>query len=1350
MGETVEIKERNSSIPSCAPMNGNGAGVVENTAPLSFAQQQIWLHAQLVPEVPIYNEPVTIHRRGRLDVAALERTLTEIIRRHEAWRTVFTLVNGEPVQTILPPTPFSLRTIDLRELPPSERETEAKRLAAEDSLQLFKLAEGPLFRALLVHLSDVEHRLILTLHHIIFDGYSIYRVLLPELATIYDAFANGQASPLPELPTQYRAYAAWEREWLLSSGQLSTQIAYWRKQLGGDLPVQQLPSDRQRPAVQSFRGAIHPVVVPKDVSDALKLLSRREGATLFMGLISAFAVLLHRYSFADDLPIGTVSSGRKRSELESLLGYFLNLVVLRNDLSGDPTFRQLVRRTREVALDALSNDDAPFTNVVSELHPNRSLSFNPLFQVLLTLEPPVPDTQGGWTVALTQSEVDTGYSKLDLCLELDERPAGLVGRFKYSTDLFDSATIVRMGEHFIALLRNIVANPDRPISQIEMLTAAERQTICRDWNKTAAEWPADLCIHELFAKQAQRTPDAVALVDEQGPLSYRELDEHSSRLAAYLQERGVGFETPVGLFVDPSREMAICILAVLKAGGACLPLDPSYPAERHAYVLADGQVQCLLTHSRLRAQVPVNEAEVICVDSISADESFAPTLNAPRPENLAYLIYTSGSTGRPKGVQITHANLVHSTHARSIYYGSDATRFLLLSSFSFDSSLVGIFGTLCQGGTLVMTPGSVQSNLMRLATLVERHKISHLLCVPSLYSLLLEQARAGQLDSLRAVIVAGESCPREIAQRHFSCLPQTALYNEYGPTEATVWSTVYRILPSSSGDNIPIGRPIPNARIYVLDPHMNPVPVGVPGELYVGGPGVARGYRNQPAETREKFVLDAFSDKPGARLYRTGDLVRYLADGNLEFLGRLDHQVKIRGLRIELEEIEARILEHKNVRQTVVTFRQEGIGEPELIAHVVPTDPDQFDAEEIRHFLGKKLPEAMVPSAVVMLEKLPLMANGKVNRQALIAANRSGLERQFTAPENPMEALLLELWQEVLGKKGFGVTENFFDLGGHSLLIAKLLLRIEQHFGRRLSLADVFQLPTVRQLSAVLERRQEPVRHPAVVPVQPLGSKPALFWVRGGSFLLPLARRLGNDQPLLGLHLPAVDARQLAAPYTLEDIASAMIVRMREVQPSGPYYIAGLCVNGVIAYEMAQQLIAQGEEVALLGLFDAQNPAFYQDFSQEGRWRLLWKRAQTQFANLKRQSLTEFAGDRLVGIRRHLSVRYWRIHNAFHLRVNEKELQDLDTIVHPASFDYRPGPHAGGVKVVFFQSTDWPDGQYWQFHASWDGLIIGGMEVFRIPGGHESMFYEENVDALANKLKSSLSEAMRLQADAVA
>ncbi len=1074
-----------------------------NTAPLSFAQQQIWLHTQLVPEIPIYNEPVTIRRDGPLDVAVLERALTEIVRRHQAWRTTFTLVNGEPAQVILPATPVHLRLVDLTGLPSSTRELEAEKLGVAEAVLPFDLSQGPLFRALLVRFRDTEHRLFLTLHHIIFDGYSIYRVLLAELATLYRVFSEGGESPLPEPTIQYSDFSLWERDWFSRNGHLSSQLAYWRKQLGGDLPVVQLPADHPRPAVQTFRGAIHPVVLSRELADALKLLSRRERATLFMTLMASFAVLLHRYSGLEDVAIGTVSSGRKRSELEGLLGYFLNPLVLRNDLSGDPTFRELLQRTRNLTLDALSNDDAPFTEVVNELHPNRSLSFNPLFQVLLTLEPPMSETQEGWTVALTQSEIDTGISKFDLCLELDDRPSGLVGRFKYSSDLFESETVARMAGHLTTLLQSIATDPDQRISQLPVLTLPERQQICVEWNNTAAAYPSDLCLHEMFARQAERTPEAVALVDGDRQITFRELDHRSNQLAAYLQKCGVGAEIPVGLYLEPSPEMILGIMAVLKAGGACVPLDPSYPAERLAHVSEDTQFQVLLTQSHLRSQLPPEITQVVSLDSEWAQlehENADPVPSQCGPENLAYVIYTSGSTGKPKGVQITHRNLVHSTHARSLYYGTDAGRFLLLSSYAFDSSLVGIFGTLCRGGTLVLTPGPLQSNLIRLADFVEQHRVSHLLCVPSLYSLLLDQAKPAQLGSLRVAIVAGESCTPELAKRHYSQLPQTMLFNEYGPTEAAVWSTVYKCQPEQSGKLVPIGRPIPNAQIYVLDAHLNPMPVGAPGELYVGGPGVARGYLNRPAETAERFVQDPFSGNPADRLYKTGDVVRYLSSGDLELLGRQDHQVKIRGFRIELEEIEAVIAQCEEVQQVAVAIRLDESSQPRLIAYVVPSDRASLETPKIKGFLSKKLPEAMIPSDFVVLESLPLMPNGKIDRHALVLPVQGAVvSAHFEPSSNPLEAKLVKIWESVLNKQRIGVTDNFFDLGGHSLLVAKLLLRIEQRFGKRLSLANVFQAPTVRQLAAMLDGQTDSLHHPAVVPIQPLGSRPPLYWVRGGS-----------------------------------------------------------------------------------------------------------------------------------------------------------------------------------------------------------------------------------------------------------
>jgi len=1313
----------------------------ENTAPLSFAQQQVWLHAQLVPGIPIYNEPVTIRHHGSLDVAALERALTEIIRRHEAWRTTFALADGEPVQIVQPATMVFLPVVDLSDLPETRKEESARQLAHEDALRPFDLSVGPLLRALLIKLSNHEHRIFLTLHHIIFDGYSIYRVFLPELATLYAAFSQGQDCTLPGPVIQYSDFALGEREHWSRNGHLPKQLAYWRRQLGGNLPVLPLPSDYPRPAVQSFRGATQPVAFSRDLADALKLLSRREGATLFMTLLTAFAVLLHRYSSSEDVVIGTVSSGRKRTEFERLLGYFLNPVVLRNDLSGNPTFRELLHRTRNLTLDALSNDDAPFTQVVNALHPNRSLSFNPLFQVLLTLEPPLPETQDGWTVALTQSEVDTGFIKFDLCLELDDRPNGIVGRFKYSTDLFSAGTVSRMAGHLTTLLHGIAADPNRPISELPILTTGEHQQICVEWNNTDADSPTDLCLHQLVMAQVGRTPGAVALLDGKSQLTYGELDRKSNQLAAYLRSRGIVPETPVGLYLDPSCEMIVGLLGVLKAGGVCVPLDPGHPPDRLQYVMEDAQFRVLLAMQQ-RSPEASGPVEICYLDSGWKQidrESGESVANDCRPENLAYLIYTSGSTGKPKGVQITHRNLVHSTHARSLYYGRAAGRFLLLSSFSFDSSLAGIFGTLCRGGVLVLTPGPLQENLTGLGLFIAQHRISELLAVPSLYNLLLEQAKPGQLDSLQVAIVAGESCPAELVERHYKLLPRTTLFNEYGPTEAAVWSTVYKC--EHPEKSVPIGRPIPNAKVYVVDSHLNPQPIGVPGELCIGGPGIVRGYWTRPDETAARFVPDPFSTQPGARLYKSGDLVRYRTDGNLEMLGRRDHQVKIRGFRVELEEIEAVIAESKGVRDVVVALRAEGQVEPKLVAYLVAADPERFDPEILRRYLSDKLPWAMLPSAFVVLDALPLTPNGKVDRQALPAASEPAPVAAFVSSNSALESRLVEIWESVLDRHGIGATDNFFDLGGHSLLVAKLLLRIEQCFGKKLSLANVFQAPTVRQLAALLQGEMQPKHHPAIVPIQPCGSKPALFWVRGGPLFLSLANRLGPDQPFLGLHLPVADAARLPVPYRFEDIASALVTRLREVQPEGPYHLAGLCVNAVIAYEMGRLLELQGERVALLVMVDGQNPAYYQDFSEESRTEVMSKKLKFHLRRLREGGLLGLPGfivGRTIGIGLRLSVGRWRLYHKLGWRVSEKHLQaELDTIVHPASYLYRPERYPG--HIVFIQSTDWPASRYFDFYESWEGMVSGGMEVHKIAGGHQAMFYEENIDTLASKLQICLA-----------
>lgn len=1305
--------------------------------PLSYGQEQIWLHSQLVPHLALYNEPVTIRKAGTIDVAILQRALSEIVRRHEAWRTNIRVINGQPVQVVRPATPFEIPVKDLRSFPAGGRESEALRLATQDALRPFDFGDGPLYRALLVHMSDEDHRLYLTLHHIIFDGTSIYRVLLPELETLYAAYERHQDSPLADLPVQFADFTLWQREWLASSGALETQLAYWRQRLPG-IVMPPLPADRQRPAVQSFRGSIQPFSVDVAIARELKELARRNGTTLFMTLLSGLAVLLQRYSGFDDIAIGTVGSSRKRSQVEGLLGYFLNPLVLRNDLSGDPSFREVLKRVRNSTLDALANDDAPFTRVVNETHPTRTLSCNPLIQVLFTLEPPLPATKNGWSVALTQSGVDTGLVKFDLVLELDDTPTGLAGRFKYNTDLFDATTVERMAEHFQVLLNSVTANPDAPISQAEIMTAAERRKVLVEWNATSQDFSADCCVHDLIRAQAEKMPSAVALEQGTYRLSYGELNQRAEAAAQMLRQNGLKPRGKVGIYIHPSAEMLVAILAVLKAGGAYLPLDPTYPAQRLRSTVDDAKLGFILTNSATSHTVPaVPGVEILKVDAVRPRESAQnpdPAAIA-QPDDLAYVIYTSGSTGEPRGVEVTHRNLMNSTQARIRYYDQSHARFLLLSSFAFDSSVAGIFGTLCSGGTLVLPPGPLAESLPDLARLVAAHEITDLLCVPSLYRLMLEQASRGEMKTLRRAIVAGESCPPELLERHYKLLPGATLYNEYGPTEATVWATVHRCEAHPKRATVSIGKPIANTQIYVLDRYMHPVPAGVQGELCIVGAGVARGYWNRTGLTAEKFLPNPFG---AGRLYRTGDLARHLPDGSLELMGRLDEQVKIRGFRIELDEIASQIVSFPGVLEAAATVYEPHAGHQEIVAYVVSGQSEAaFSVKDLRRYMRDRLPEYMLPSTILRVETLPRLPNGKLDRNALPKPQSPATPGDKAA--NATEEKLVAIFEKVLEKNSVGANQSFFELGGHSLLLARLLLLIEESFSIHLSWAEVFRFPTVRELATLLQAPSREVGKSAIIPIQPEGSKLPLFWVRGGPLFLGLSRGLGRDQPLLGLDLPPADAVRLPVPYRLEDIASALIEKMRSVQPNGPYNIAGLCVNGVIAYEMARQLQESGQNIGLLALFDAQNPEYYHNFAGESAQQATINKIGFHLKKLLAATPANLPGllrERLVRAGQRLNVLRWRIHHHFALRVRERNLRNLDIIIHPSSYDYKPKPLKG--KVLFFQSSDWPKGGYWNFFASWKG-VIEDLRVRRVQGGHESMFADANVAPILEGLQEGLA-----------
>ncbi|MBW4546343.1 MAG: amino acid adenylation domain-containing protein [Symplocastrum torsivum CPER-KK1] len=1038
--------------------------------PLSWNQQRLWFLAQLEPNSPVYNEPFTIRFGGAIDVDALSKALNEIIKRHESLRERFITIDGQPVQVIDPPSTFNLAVVDLRQFPEDQREAEALRLAIRESKQLFDLTSGPLLRATLMQLADQDYRLFLTVHHIVIDGVSIYSVFVPELAALYEAFSTAKPSPLAELPIQYADFTLWQRQWLAGEI-LESQLNYWKQQLRGDLPVLQLPYDRPRPAVQTFRGARQCLTLSKDLTSSLKALSRQEGVTLFMTLLAAFKTLLYRYTEQEDIVVGTVSAGRNRPEIEGLIGFFLNTLVLRTDMSGSPSFRQLLGRVREITLGAYGHEDLPFEKLIQTLQPDRNLSHNPLFQVAFVLEPPMPSLNCGWT--MSQLDIQTDTAKLDLTLELDERPEGIIGRFEYNTDLFDASTISRMIDHFQTLLEGIVADPDKRLWELPLLTVAQQQQLMA-LNNTKADYPLEACIHQLFEAQVERTPDAVAVVFEGEQLTYLQLNQRANQLAHHLQKLGVEPEMLVGICVERSLEMVVGLLGILKAGGAYLPLDPSYPQERLAFMLEDAQVSVLLTQQKLVADLPEYGGHRFCLDTeweVLAQESEEKPLSSVTTDNLAYTIYTSGSTGKPKGVLVTHQNLVHSTSARISYYSEPVTSFLLLSSFAFDSSIAGIFWTLCQGGILVLPPAKFQQELLQLTKLIAQHHVSHLLSLPSLYNLILEQAEPQQLTCLRTVIVAGEPCSRELVEHHSKLLANTSLFNEYGPTEGTVWSSVYHCQPSGIRTQVPIGRPIANMQIYLLNKYLNPVPIGVPGEIHIGGAGIARGYLNRPELTNQKFIPNPFSDEPGQRLYKTGDLARYLSDGNIEFLGRLDHQVKIRGFRIELGELESTLLQHPSVRETAVIAREDIPSDKRLVAYIVPNPEQTPTIDGLRRFLKQKLPDYMVPSAFVLLNTLPLTPNGKVDRRALPVPDQSRPDQsvKFMAPRTSIEQQLADIWAEVLRLEQVGVHDNFFELGGHSLLATQVISRLRQAFGVELPVRALFEAPTVADLGTRLE-----------------------------------------------------------------------------------------------------------------------------------------------------------------------------------------------------------------------------------------------------------------------------------------
>ncbi len=1073
--------------------------------PLSSEQELIWLHSKLAPELPLYNELLTVRRSGALDVDALERSLDEIVRRHEAWRTTFQDVGAHGVQVVQPPPHFSLPVCDLSALPPAEREREAARLATEEARNPLDLVHGPLVRAKLVRLQEDEHRLYILVHQIIHDGVSVYSVLLPELTALYEAFAAGRPSPLADVVVQYADYASWRRQ---SPAENAGAFEYWRRQLAGAPPLD-LPTDHARPTTQTFRGGQHTFTLKRSLTDAVKRLSRREGATLFVTLLAAFNVLLHRHGGQEDICVGTAISTRKRPEIEKLLGVFLNTIVLRTRLAESLTFREVLARVREVTIEGLAHGDVPFHSLVRELQPRRDPGHNPIFQVTFVLEPPMPQPSLGWE--MTQMDVGTGVARVDLYLQMDDRPEGLVGHVRYNADLWQPATIARLVEHFEVLLEGIAADPGMAIAAIPILTDTERLVRARDPGEsrpsTAPSPPFEAdeieqSIPARFAKQVAHHGSRLAVMDGRTEWTYTELDQAADRVAHALTGAGVAAGDRVALLLDHDAPMLAGVLGVLKLGATYVPLDPTHPEERLGLIVADaGAPIVVASRGRRRAAKAFvgGDGSVVDLDDLLSAPRAPEYGQAATADQVAYLLYTSGSTGTPKGVAQSHRNVLHfiAAYANNLRLGKD-DRLTMLPSYSVDAGVMDVFGALLIGATLCpIDVRAIGLDGVRQRLAYDALTVYH--STPTLYRHLARDLSPRATGSVRLVVLGGEEVRAEdVAVWRERFAPHCRLVNGFGPTESTV-SLQHFVDRRTDADrrSVPIGRPVERTGVALLSREGRPGQVY--GEIAIRSPHVALGYWNNAELTKRAFL--SVAGEGTDRIYKTGDMGRLLPDGNMEFLGRRDLQAKIQGFRVEIGEVEAALSQHPRVKEAAAAVTESAGGDKRLVAHFVAIGTPAPRSDELRRFLRRRLPVYMIPSTFVQLDALPLTPSGKIDRLSFPRSESAGNGQEFAEPSDDVERNLVSIWKRLLEVGRVGIRDDFFELGGHSILALRLMAEIHARFGVNLPLATMFESSTVESLSDVI-RSEAPGRSEQVTTVQATGGRL--------SFVRALVRRVGE------------------------------------------------------------------------------------------------------------------------------------------------------------------------------------------------------------------------------------------------
>ncbi len=1177
--------------------------------PLSFAQQRLWFLQQLSPDSHSYNLLDALRLEGNLNLLALEQSLSELIRRHEILRTTFPMVEGQPIQRIAPPSPVSLPLQDLQNLSKNEQTEHLQEIAIAFSLKPFDLAKESLVQFKLLKLGSQEYVLLLKMHHIIYDGWSL-SIFFGELSQLYEAFVRGLPSPLPELSIQYADFAVWQRQWLTGEV-LDRQLNYWQKQLQDAPNILELPTDYPRPPIPSFRGDGQVFRLNRDLTQRLKRLSQESGATLFMTLLAAFFVLISRYSGQLDVLVGSPIANRNSSAIEKLMGFFANTLALRGDLGGNPSFLELLERVKQTTLSAYAHQDLPFEMLVEKLQLNRDLSHNPLIQVMFSLQntPQSEASLSGLKMENLPLSVEL-KARFDLEVNFWEVSDRLEAVWCYSTDLFAARTINQMGQHFQNLLTAIAANPNMGIFELSMLSDAERNQLLSSWNETQTDYPSDKCIHQLFEEQVKRTPDAVAVVYSEQQLTYNELNNRANQLAHYLRKLGVKPEELVGICLERSLDMIVGLLGILKAGGAYVPIDPDYPQERISFMLQDTQVKIILTCESLQTSLPNHQAIVICLDKDwpQINQASQENLNsAVSADNLAYVIYTSGSTGIPKGVIVTHQAVNRLVLNTNYIQFTPDDRVVQASNIAFDAATFEIWGALLNGAKIIIIAKSVLLSPQELAVSLKENQISVLFLTTALFNQLANLVPQA-FSNLRCLLFGGEAVEPKWVQEVLEKGAPQRLLHVYGPTENTTFSSWYLVENvASTATTIPIGKAIANTQIYLLDKNLQPVPIGVVGELHIGGLGLARGYLNRPELTQEKFIPNPFEkdevipptplNKGGngpSKLYKTGDLARYLPDGNIEYVGRIDNQVKIRGFRIELGEIEAVLSQNEALQSSCVIVREDNPGEKQLVAYIVPKLGVKLTSGDLRQFLSDKLPGYMVPGAFVLLEFFPLTANGKIDRRALKAPSNTSDSDRFIEARNQLELNLVQIWSKVLKIDKISVQDNFFDLGGHSLLAPYLITQIKEQLGKEIAVTTIFQNPTIEQLATIIQTDADSSNQSCLVPIQPQGSKPPFFCVPGAGgrpfYFYHLGRYLGKDQPFYSFENDLY--QQFGEISRIEDIASIYLQAMQDLQPQGPYFLGGHSYGGNVAFEMAQQLVNQGQQVALLAIIDSSAPTY--------------------------------------------------------------------------------------------------------------------------------------------------------------